>query len=360
MFMRVANAVAVASLVAGGVAHSAWAVCLSPIQGTVKIDSQILIDGVARPGVRVKVTSNVLSPAASLLGFDFSAPIDTHTDANGRIKGQYHVCGPLLVIHFAFRSDYNGDTKTYGVGQVSWNFNKTVNFTGAGAKSWKEPAPAPTVRFRMPVENPALIDIGKPVLNFMGGPFGLDHSPPPRGRSLSCVNYDGRGGAIGPPHCYGGHEGTDFMLKGGFTQMDKGGNWVVAAAPGKVIAVRQDRYDRCHAALYSSDLKQFFNIDCDGKNPGQQWNFVKIDHGKGVVSIYGHLKKNSVLVKEGDEVKCGQRLADIGSSGISSAPHLHFQVEVNGEVVDPFKGKLSRHSYWVEQGSGVIPAAKCQ
>src|SRR5207302_9851586 len=114
-------------------AVDAHAFCLSPFRGTVRINSQILIDGVARPGVRVKVPSSVFWAGASLLGFDFPADIDTYTDANGRIAGSYFVCGPLLLLRFAFRSDYNGDTKTYGIGEVSWSFNKTINFTGSGA-----------------------------------------------------------------------------------------------------------------------------------------------------------------------------------------------------------------------------------
>jgi murein DD-endopeptidase MepM/ murein hydrolase activator NlpD len=355
---RFSSSFFLAALLAAPAAH---AICLSPVQGTVRVNSQILIDGVARAGVRVKVTSNLAATAGAKIGFDFKGDIDTVTDAQGKIRGSYHVCGPLLVLHFAFRSEYNGDSKTYGVGQVAWRFNKTVNFSGDGAKSWRDPKPAVSpIKFRLPVENPAILDVGQPVINFMGGPFNVDHRPPPRGRSISCVNYANRGGLIGPPHCYGGHEGTDFMLKGGFKKMDKGGNWVVAAAPGVVKRVVQDRYDRCHAALYSTDLKQFFNITCDGKNPGHRWNVVEIDHGNGWVTKYGHLKKNSVLVKEGQHVTCGQRLADIGSAGVSSAPHLHFQVEVNGRTHDPFHGELSRGSYWVSQGSGSIPAARCR
>src|ERR1043166_4314722 len=88
-----ATALALALL---GAAPAAHAICLLP-QGTVKIDSQILIDGVARPGVHVKVTSSLVSAAEGAMGFDYSADLDTHTDAQGRIRGQWHVCGPLLL-----------------------------------------------------------------------------------------------------------------------------------------------------------------------------------------------------------------------------------------------------------------------
>ncbi len=66
-------------------------------------------------------------------------------------------------------------------------------------------------------------------------------------------------------------------------------------------------------------------------------------------------------MKAGQTVKCGDRLADIGSAGMSMAPHLHFQVEYNGKPIEPFQGKLSpKYSYWVDQGSGRLPAARCK
>lgn len=55
-------------------------------------------------------------------------------------------------------------------------------------------------------------------------------------------------------------------------------------------------------------------------------NHVVIDHGHGEFSLYGHLKRGSVRVKPGDVVRAGDRLARVGSSGLSTEPHLHFQL----------------------------------
>jgi murein DD-endopeptidase MepM/ murein hydrolase activator NlpD len=60
---------------------------------------------------------------------------------------------------------------------------------------------------------------------------------------------------------------------------------------------------------------------------------VIIDHGSGVESLYGH---NSTLrVGAGDMVSSGQEIARVGSTGESSAPHLHFEIRENGQPVDP-------------------------
>jgi hypothetical protein len=55
-------------------------------------------------------------------------------------------------------------------------------------------------------------------------------------------------------------------------------------------------------------------------------NYVVVDHGHGEFSLYGHLKQGSVRVRPGDTVVAGERLARIGSSGLSTEPHLHFQL----------------------------------
>lgn len=62
-------------------------------------------------------------------------------------------------------------------------------------------------------------------------------------------------------------------------------------------------------------------------------NFVVVDHGGGVKSKYFHL--NEINVKEGQQLAAGQQLGTVGSTGDSTGPHLHFEVHINGQPVDP-------------------------
>ncbi len=62
---------------------------------------------------------------------------------------------------------------------------------------------------------------------------------------------------------------------------------------------------------------------------------VIVDHGFGMTSIYGHTSK--LLVKEGDHVKRGMRVALVGSTGHSTGPHLHYEIHMDGVPVDPMK-----------------------
>ncbi|MFN3740051.1 MAG: peptidoglycan DD-metalloendopeptidase family protein [Thermodesulfovibrionales bacterium] len=62
-------------------------------------------------------------------------------------------------------------------------------------------------------------------------------------------------------------------------------------------------------------------------------NLVVIDHGGGLITRYGHNRKN--FVKEGDSVNAGDIIAEVGSSGVSTGPHLHFEVLQAGKPVDP-------------------------
>jgi murein DD-endopeptidase MepM/ murein hydrolase activator NlpD len=64
-------------------------------------------------------------------------------------------------------------------------------------------------------------------------------------------------------------------------------------------------------------------------------NMVEVDHGNQLITRYAHASK--VLVKAGDLVKRGQKIAEVGSSGRSTGPHLHFEVLVNGEAQNPMK-----------------------
>jgi murein DD-endopeptidase MepM/ murein hydrolase activator NlpD len=64
-------------------------------------------------------------------------------------------------------------------------------------------------------------------------------------------------------------------------------------------------------------------------------NVVKLDHGFGIETLYGHLAK--ALVKEGQRVKRGDVVGLVGSSGLATGPHLHYMVKVNGQTFDPSK-----------------------
>ncbi len=62
-------------------------------------------------------------------------------------------------------------------------------------------------------------------------------------------------------------------------------------------------------------------------------NLVVIDHGGGTRTFYGHLQ--SIDVRTGDRIEAGAPLGAVGSTGRSSAPHLHFEVRQDGESIDP-------------------------
>lgn len=71
----------------------------------------------------------------------------------------------------------------------------------------------------------------------------------------------------------------------------------------------------------------------EGASQHKHGNYLVIDHGNGVSTLYAHMSELSV--KEGDEIKAGSVIGKIGSTGLSTGPHLHFEVIRDGENVDP-------------------------
>jgi len=62
-------------------------------------------------------------------------------------------------------------------------------------------------------------------------------------------------------------------------------------------------------------------------------NTVEIDHGFGYKTLYAHM--HTIDVKVGQKVKKGQKIGSVGNTGISTAPHLHYEVHINGRAVNP-------------------------
>lgn len=178
--------------------------------------------------------------------------------------------------------------------------------------------------------------------------IGVDHDPAVfSGPSAQCTSYLGRNF----PWCYDEHDGTDFLLDGGFDTMDAGSATVIASADGVVEDTEDGHYDRCHSQLSGT-------IDCDGYE--QLANYVILTHETGERTLYWHLKNGSVVVTVGQSVRAGDPLGLIGSSGNSSAPHLHFELhDADGEPIDPFAGPYSQEeTYWCEQGeAGELPGS---
>ena len=74
---------------------------------------------------------------------------------------------------------------------------------------------------------------------------------------------------------------------------------------------------------------------------GGYGNLVIIDHGNGVTTYYGHCSK--IYVTNGEQVKAGEQIAAVGSTGDSTGPHLHLEIRIDGSRINPqqyfFKGK---------------------
>jgi murein DD-endopeptidase MepM/ murein hydrolase activator NlpD len=62
-------------------------------------------------------------------------------------------------------------------------------------------------------------------------------------------------------------------------------------------------------------------------------NVLEIDHGNGIVTKYAHCSR--IEVKKGQHVQRGQVVANVGSTGLATGPHLHYEIHVHGKVVNP-------------------------
>jgi murein DD-endopeptidase MepM/ murein hydrolase activator NlpD len=73
-------------------------------------------------------------------------------------------------------------------------------------------------------------------------------------------------------------------------------------------------------------------VTLSGKHK-QYGNFVMVEHGNGVITLYAHHRLT--LVREGDIVRRGQKIAEVGRTGNATGPHLHFELKIDGVQRNP-------------------------
>ena len=164
------------------------------------------------------------------------------------------------------------------------------------------------------------------------------------------VDEDATAGNIKDYNCgtntYDGHRGNDIAsLPYPFYKMDNNQLSVIAAAPGIIVNKVEGNFDK----------------NCAGN--GLTANYIIVQHADGSVALYWHMKKNSLTSKTvGQSVVTGEFLGIVGSSGSSSAPHLHFEVwsgttaNTLQDVYSGFCNSLNASTLWNTQKPYTEPA----
>ncbi len=181
-----------------------------------------------------------------------------------------------------------------------------------------EPNPRQDYLFEDPLGGGGINSPGKTTVNY------VDWSPSDNLLDYTCgsVTYDG-------------HQGTDIELLD-FYDMDEGIP-VLSAASGYVVYRHDGEFDRRTAWVN-----------------GVQANGVIVQHPDGSEAWYWHMRKNSVRVAVGDSVTVGDTLGLVGSSGFSSGPHLHFEVNHN-TILDLYQGPCQTDSSrWAQQPDYIL------
>lgn len=142
---------------------------------------------------------------------------------------------------------------------------------------------------------------------------------------------------------YNNHTGTDlFLWPFPWRSMDRQELAAVAALGGTIIGKHDGEYDRqCSTSTTTAA------------------NYIIVQHDNGLTGYYWHLKKGSVTARAvGSRVKTGDYLGYVGSSGISSGPHLHFEIrDPGGKVIEPSRGSCNATATsWTHQAATVDTA----
>lgn len=209
----------------------------------------------------------------------------------------YTVSVPYETVNINSASLYNGTTLvlkegSQGVDQVT----EMISYSEDGEETGKEEISRFTVKDAV-AKRVAIGTKIPSVLKYTKSFGGVFLWPAPQNCFRLSSSYGYRSGRL--------HAGIDIISSDGGSCR---GRPIVAAAAGYVVAAQYH---------YS-------------------WgNYVKIDHGNGIMTLYAHALDNSYLVSVGDYVVAGQQILSIGTTGNSTGYHLHFEVWINGTRVDP-------------------------
>jgi len=193
--------------------------------------------------------------------------------------------------------------------EVVLRLTRMVNVAGVGNGVVRKTVPA---RTRMRIATLRKRQSGYPLMYQQSFSYSLIYSPEP-GKKGSVGGYAYALPWKGGPFRISQGAGGDFSHnspKGRFA-VDIAmpvGTPIVAARAGTVVKVRNDQH---------------------GRRPDPAGNYVRILHDDGTHSAYLHLKRGSVQVKAGQQVKIGSLLGQSGNTGRSTGPHLHFVVQKN-------------------------------
>ncbi|MFD2794005.1 M23 family metallopeptidase [Promicromonospora vindobonensis] len=164
-------------------------------------------------------------------------------------------------------------------------------------------------------------------------------------QDLSALSQSIQGAAAGAP-CMTGSVGNAAVGTGGWANPAVGskasgfGPRSTGIAGASTYHLGQDIAASCGTQVFAAAAGRVVISGATGWGTG---NTIRIEHGMGVDSTYGHLLTGTNLVRVGDTVQAGQQIAGMGGdsridpagAGTSSGCHLHYEVRVSGQAVDP-------------------------
>jgi murein DD-endopeptidase MepM/ murein hydrolase activator NlpD len=199
---------------------------------------------------------------------------------------------------------------------------------------------------------------------------------------LRCTNHAGVSGLDNgvTPHlpvvCYDTHRGSDFGLRGAIFGQAIGVD-VTAAQDGVVVFADDGHPDDCFYSPIAGDIRCrdigsgkpiWDELKTTAETPA---NRVAVLQRDGHIAWYYHLRRGTVAVVPGEPVRCGDKLGQVGSSGDSAGPHLHYELRAmrdrdatlpsleyfghlhRTDTVDPFP------DHWRQWSDGEVPSNAC-